>query len=86
MRYAFIKEHEPQYPVRRMCHVMAVHPSGYYAWRKEPVSAKQKDNQRLTGLIKQFWLESGGVYGYRKVTSDLRDLGDPPRQDSCRVC
>ncbi len=76
MRYAFIKEHEPQYPVRRMCHVMAVHPSGYYAWRKEPVSAKQKDNQRLTGLIKQFWLESGGVYGYRKITDDLHDLGE----------
>lgn len=28
------------------------------------------------GLIKQFWLESGGVYGYRKVHSDLRDHGE----------
>ena len=28
------------------------------------------------GLIKQFWLESGCVYGYRKVHSDLRDLGE----------
>jgi putative transposase len=64
------------FPVRRMCHVMAVHPSGYYAWRSEPVSAKQKDDQRLTGLIKQFWLESGGVYGYRKITDDLRDVGE----------
>jgi putative transposase len=27
-------------------------------------------------MIKQFWLESGGVYGYRKIHSDLRDHGE----------
>lgn len=27
-------------------------------------------------MIKQSWLESGCVYGYRKVQSDLRDLGE----------
>lgn len=27
----------------------------------------------LTGQIKQFWLESGCVYGYRKIHLDLRD-------------
>lgn len=27
-------------------------------------------------MIKQAWLESGTVYGYRKVTDDLRDLGE----------
>jgi len=53
-----------------------VHPSGYYAWNKQPHSKRAKANQRLTGLIKQFWLESGGVYGYRKIHSDLRDVGE----------
>ena len=77
MRYAFIKQHEPQYPVRRLCQVMQVNRAGYYAWRKEPVTAKQQEDRRITGLIKQFWLESGGVYGYRKITDDLRDLGEP---------
>lgn len=27
----------------------------------------------LAGQIKQFWLESGCVYGYRKIHLDLRD-------------
>ena len=27
-------------------------------------------------MIKQFWLESGGVYGYRKIHSDLQDIGE----------
>ena len=76
MRYAFIKEHEPLYPVRRLCQVMQVNRAGYYAWRKEPVTPKQKEDRRLVGLIKQFWLESGGVYGYRKITDDMHDLGE----------
>jgi hypothetical protein len=55
---------------------MDVHPSGYYAWRRQPGSDKVRDDQRLLGLLKQAWLESGCVYGYRKLTSDMRDLGE----------
>ena len=62
--------------MRRLCQVMAVHPSGYYAWRAKPESLRVKGDRRLLGLIKQFWLESGGVYGYRKITDDLRDEGE----------
>ncbi|MCR5881409.1 IS3 family transposase [Rhizobacter sp. J219] len=76
VRYAFIKAHDQQHSVRRMCKVMQVHPSGYYVRRTEPQSPRTKDDQRLTGLLKQAWLESGGVYGYRKLTLDMRDLGE----------
>jgi putative transposase len=62
--------------VRRLCQMMAVHPSGYYAWRSEPQSERDKSDQRLMGLIKHSWLESGGLYGYRKITMDLHDLGE----------
>jgi len=30
----------------------------------------------MLGLIKQAWLQSGTVYGYRKITWDLRDWGE----------
>ena len=62
--------------MRRMCKVMQLHPSGYYAWKATPQSPRAKDDQRLLGLLKQAWLESGGVYGYRKLTLDMRDLGE----------
>ena len=55
---------------------MQVRRSGYYAWRAKPQSARALEDRRLLGLIKHAWLESGTVYGYRKVTSDLRDLGE----------
>lgn len=54
-----------------------MHPSGYYAWLRQPKSKQQKANDQLTGLIKQFWLESGGVYGYRKIHRDLHEIGQP---------
>ena len=76
MRYAFIKRHEQEHRVRLLCKVMAVHPSGYYAWKQQPQSDKARDDQRLLGLLKQAWLESGCVYGYRKLTLDMRDLGE----------
>ena len=53
-----------------------MHPSGYNAWCQQPRSARQIEDERLTGLIKQFWLESGGIYGYRKIHRDLRDIGE----------
>ena len=55
---------------------MRVHRSGFYAWTKQPKSARKKEDERLLGLIKQFWLESGCVYGYRKIHQDLREIGE----------
>ena len=76
MRYAFIDRHKAIYPVRQLCQVLEVHPSGDYAWAKEPLSTRTKDDRRLLGLIKQFWIESGGIYGYRKIYTDLRMHGE----------
>lgn len=46
VRYAFILTHEEQHPVRRKCRMMAPHPCGYNAWRAEPMSVREKENQR----------------------------------------
>lgn len=64
------------WPVRLLCRLLDVHPSGYYAWRNQPRSKRRVADDRLTGLIKQFWLESGAVYGYRKIHQDLREVGE----------
>jgi len=76
MRYTFIKGQSAQHPVRSLCSWLDVHPSGYYAWLKKPISDQEQSNRRLLGKIKQYWLESGCIYGYRKIHSDLRDAGE----------
>ena len=76
MRYAFIQDNQRVWPIQRLCSTLDVHHSGYYAWLKQPISKSAKERQQLSGLIKQFWLESGGVYGYRKIYCDLKDIGE----------
>ena len=76
MKYAFVRDHTMVFPVRRMCSVLGIHSSGYYAWRRCPDSTRALEDRRLVALIRHSWQDSGHVYGYRKVTHDLRDLGE----------
>ena len=76
MKYAFIRAHQTEFHVRAMCRVLRVHFSGFYAWLKEPLSHRALEDARQTELIRQAWSESGSVYGYRKLTDDLRDQGE----------
>ena len=72
-----MKSHQHRFPVRLMCKVIGVHPSGFYAWLKEPLSKRAKEDQYLIGFVKQFWIESGTVYGYRKIHDDMQSAGEP---------
>ena len=76
MKYAFIEAHRAEFSVRSMCRVLAVHFSGFYAWVKEPLSQRALEDVRQTELIHEAWTDSGKVYGYRKLTDDLRDQGE----------
>ncbi|OBS10624.1 Mobile element protein [Acidihalobacter prosperus] len=60
----------------QLCACLEVHPSGFYAWQRAPRSARSREDERLCGPIKQFWLESGAAYGYRNIHSDLRETGE----------
>ena len=46
--------------------------SGFYAWLKEPLSLRAREDLRQTALIRQAWTDCGKVYGYRKLQDDLR--------------
>ena len=68
--------HIREFRLVAMCRVLGVHRSGYYAWLRQGASARERDDQRLLGLIRHHWLASGAVYGYRKITLDLREAGE----------
>ena len=76
MKYAFVRAHREEFGVRTMCRVLRVHFSGFYAWLKNPLSDRAQEDIRQTELIRQAWADSGKVYGYRKLTDDLRDQGE----------
>ena len=76
MRYAFVAAHRPRYSVRRMCRCLRIHPSGFYAWMKKPLSKRAQEDVRQIDLIRKAWNDSGKVYGYRKLHDDLLDQGE----------
>ena len=76
MRYAFVAKHRAMFPVRVMCRCLRIHPSGFYAWLRNPLSKRAREDARQTELIRQAWKDSGKVYGYRKLHDDLLDQGE----------
>ena len=64
------------FAIRAMCRCLRVHPSGFYAWLKNPLCKRAVEDQRQTKLIKEAWEDSGEVYGYRKLHDDLCDQGE----------
>ena len=74
-----IRVHRPasvEFSVRTMCRMLEVHPSGFYAWLKAPMSNRVREDKRHTDLLKKSWDESGKVYGCRKLHDDLLDQGE----------
>jgi putative transposase len=69
-------EHVRQFRLLSMCRVLGVHRIGYYACLRQESSAHDREDQRLLGLIRHHWLSSGAVYGYRRITTDLRESGE----------
>jgi putative transposase len=75
MRFRFIEDLRNEFPVRRMCEVLEVSPSGYYAWRGRPPSEREMANRGLSETIKAEFKKSGETYGSPRIYQVMRKLG-----------
>jgi putative transposase len=75
MRFQFIEDHRHEFPVSRMCQVLTVSSSGYYAWRTRPVSAREMANRQLVEKIKVVHTESHETYGSPRIYRELKEDG-----------
>jgi len=75
MRFQFIRDHREEFPVTRMCKVLNVSSSGYYAWYKRPVSAREMANQELVRAIKAAYNSSYETYGSPRIYHELKAYG-----------
>jgi putative transposase len=73
MRYQFIENHRVEFPVSLMCRVLAVSPSGYYAWRKRPPSRREMADQLLFEAIRAAYEANHGIYGSTRIYQEVKD-------------
>lgn len=59
-----------------MCKALNVSPSGYYAWRKRPVSAREMANRELVKKIEAVYNDSYETYGSPRVYFELKAQGE----------
>ena len=71
MRYQFIQDHQKEFPVQRICNVLGVSVSGYYAWQTRPVSPRVQANEKLLAKIRAVHSRSRKTYGSLRVHAEL---------------
>ena len=85
MRYRFIDHHRSSYTVKKMCRVLEVSSSGYYRWRRAPLSARQRENGRLKEEIRRIYAFHFGKAGSPLITADLHDREEYAKVSRPRV-
>jgi len=70
-----VTAHQAFHHVAAMCRTLDVSPSGYYAWRKRPLSARARADVELTAQIQVIHRESRGTYGAPRVHAELAAQG-----------
>jgi len=74
-----VTAHQAVHQVATMCRVLGVSPSGYYAWRKRPLSTRARTDVELTAHIEAIHRMSRGTYGALRIHSELAARGLRPQ-------
>ena len=75
VKFAFIEDHQAEFPVETMCHVLEVSRSGYYAWQQRPASPTALRQAALVEQIQQIHEDSRQIYGSPRVHRELAARG-----------
>jgi putative transposase len=75
VKYACIARHRGEFPVRLMCRVLAVSPSGFYATQRRAPSARAVRDEYLRLHVRTAYTRSEGTYGAPRVHRELKAHG-----------
>ncbi len=79
MKFAFIRADLAQFPIDRVCEVLGVSRSGYYAWLDRPAPARRRRREELAAKVRLVHAQNRHVYGSPRLTAALQAQGE-------RVC
>jgi transposase InsO family protein len=73
-RFRFVADHSDTYQVKRLCELVEIERSSYYAWKSaEPGrAARAEDDAQLAARIRVIHTEDN-TYGVPRITAELND-------------
>ena len=71
MRYGFVRDHSRRWGVGRLCRLLSMSVSGYYAWRDRRPSRRARQDACLLAEIGAIFAASRQTYGYRRIHAQL---------------
>lgn len=75
MKYQFIEKHRKQNSISRICMILGIKRSSYYAWKKRKPSQRKQDNQALIEHIRRVYKKYCKTYGSPRVYIQLKKEG-----------
>ena len=75
MKFAFIDAEKASFPISRMCRVLGVSQSGFFAWQDRPACRRQQQDMVYLAHIRTVFALSNGTYGSPRMHRDLIDEG-----------
>jgi transposase InsO family protein len=77
MRFALIDQAKNAFPIQRLCKVLGVSQSGYFAYRDRSASKRQQGDMVMLAHVRSAFSLSNGTYGSPRMTRELQDDGFP---------
>lgn len=71
MKYQFILEHRHEFRVSRMCRMLDVSKSGFFAWMRREESRREREDAKLLRRIREIFADSGRTYGSPRIWAEL---------------
>ena len=71
MKFSFIKQHSREFSIERMCDVLEVSRSGYYAWLKRGTSQRALQDRSLAQQIIEVFRRCLSRYGSPRIHAEL---------------
>lgn len=82
MKYAWIRQHRDEYPVKTMCAVLKVSTSGFYGSLNRPESNRCKRSRAIRESVKQVYEDNHQIYGSYKIADELEKSDE--METACR--
>ena len=75
MKFRFVQRNRETFRVGKMCEVLKVSRSGYYAWRRRGPSEREAEDRRLAVTIREIHAANRKTYGSPRIYNALQERG-----------